>query len=57
MTRTDIHEAAKNDKRDGEKPGGHGEISETVQVEVAGADAVPESTTGVNDPGTANQSN
>lgn len=56
ITRQDIHEAAKNDHPDGVKPGGHDVVSEATQVEITGADAVPESTTGVNDPGTPNQS-
>lgn len=61
MTREDIHEAAKNDDQDGVKPGGAGEPSEAgggfngVESDLNGADAIPESTTGVNNPGTPKQ--
>lgn len=56
MTREDIHEAAKNDPAEGSKPGDGqgGQTSEAGSgfggAHETGADAVPESTTGVNDP-------
>ena len=63
MTREDIHEAAKNDDADGQKPGGAGEISEggsgfgtdSETNVVNGADAVPDKTTGGTSPRTPNQ--
>lgn len=56
MTRNDIHEAAKNDETDGSKPTDGAAVSEAGssfgngETTVNGADAVPEKTSGSNDP-------
>lgn len=60
MTRKDIHEAAITDEPKGDKPSQGSQTSEGGSgfggAEQTGADAVPENTTGVNDPGSPNQS-
>lgn len=59
MTRKDIREAAMTDEPEGQKPSQGSAASEGGSgfdgVQQAGADAVPENTTGVNDPGSADQ--